>query len=84
MTDNHGNISIKGIIIILSLFLFSAALIGIGAYYSYSSSPKKIFKIKRSEPTKNSDGTSIPSQGFSINDNYIYELSGSDGELPKR
>ena len=44
MTDNHGNISIKGIIIILSLFLFSAALIGIGAYYSYSSSPKKVLK----------------------------------------
>lgn len=44
MTDNHGNITIKGIIIILSLFLFSAVLIGIGVYYSYSSNPKKVLK----------------------------------------
>ena len=44
MTNNHGKISIKGIIIILLLFLSASFFIILGIYLSYTSDTKKIIK----------------------------------------
>ena len=44
MTNNHGKISIKGIIIILLLFLSASFFIILGVYLSYTSNSKKIIK----------------------------------------
>ena len=44
MTNNHGKISIKGIIIILLLFLSASFFIIFGVYLSYTSNSKKIIK----------------------------------------
>ena len=44
MTNNHGKISIKGIIIILLLFLSASFFIILGIYLSYTSDSKKIIK----------------------------------------
>ncbi len=44
MTDNHGNISIKGLIIIFLLFLVALLFIILGIYLSYTSDSKKIIE----------------------------------------
>ena len=44
MTDNHGKISTKGIIILLSLFLIAILFIFLGIYFSYRNSTKTIIE----------------------------------------
>ena len=73
MTDNHGNISIKGIIIILSLFLFSAALIGIGVYYSYSSSPKKVLKQTLTTVSNNTNNLVSRDEKYRLDNTFSLE-----------
>ena len=44
------------------------------------SKPKWQFTLKRSDPTKYSDGSTISSQGFTVYNGFIYELSGGYGK----
>ena len=44
MTDNHGKISTKGIIILLSLFLIAILFIFLGIYFSYRNNTKTIIE----------------------------------------
>ena len=73
MTDNHGNISIKGLIIIFLLFLVALLFIILGIYLSYTSDSKKIIEETINNITNTISNVRNNEDSLYLNDSFSLE-----------
>ena len=73
MTNNHGKISVKGIIILLSLFLVAILFIVLGILFSYRSNPEKILNESLHSLSDNILNIVNRENSLELNDNYTID-----------
>ena len=73
MTDNHGKISIKGLIIIFLLFLVALLFIVLGIYLSYTGDSKKIIEETIINITNTMSNVTNKEDRLYLNDSFSLE-----------
>ena len=73
MTDNHGKISIKGLIIIFLLFLVALLFIVLGIYLSYTGDSKKIIEETIINITNTMSNVTNKDDRLYLNDSFSLE-----------
>ena len=73
MTNNHGKISVKGIIIIFTLFLVSISFIILGVYFSYRNNSKTIIQDTLNSLSNTVDNLKNSRDSIDLDNNYSLE-----------